>query len=60
MGPKELKVQLRELDTNYNLSSFLEGITKMADIDIYPFSYHDKLTHILMKQAKLSLSTQKE
>ena len=42
VGPREPKTQFRELDTCYNLSSFLEGIMEMADIDIDPFGDHDK------------------
>ena len=58
MVPRELKAQLRELDTTCNLSSFLKGLMKMADIDNDPFGDHDKKEkHSLTKQVKLSLST---
>ena len=39
----ELKAQLGELDTRFSSSSFLKDIMKMADIDIDPFSDHDKM-----------------
>ena len=42
MGPRELKAQLGELNTNCNSSSFLKGNMKMVDIDINPFGNHDK------------------
>ena len=42
MGPRELKAQLGEFCTNCNSSSFLNGVMKMANIDIDPFSDHDK------------------
>ena len=42
MGPRELKAQLGELDTNCNSSSFLMGIIKMADININLFGSRDK------------------
>ena len=40
---REPKAQLGELDTNCNSSSFLQGIMKMADVDIDSFSDHDKM-----------------
>ena len=43
MSPRELKAQLGELDTNCNSSSSLEGVIKMADIDINPFGDHDQM-----------------
>ena len=42
VGPKEPKALFGELDTNCNLSSFLKGVMEMANVDIYPFSDHDK------------------
>ena len=39
----ELRAQLEELDTHYSLLSFLKDIMKMADIDIDPFSNHNKM-----------------
>ena len=42
MGLRELKAQLEELGTNCNSSSFLKSVMKMADIDVNPFSDHDK------------------
>ena len=38
----ELKAELGELDTCYSWSSFLKDITKMADVDIDPFSDHNE------------------
>ena len=43
MGPREPEAQLGELDINCNSSSFLKGVMKIADIDINPFSDHDKM-----------------
>ena len=40
LGPK---AQLRDLDTTCNLSYFLKGVMKMADIDIDPVGNHDKM-----------------
>ena len=42
VGLRELKAQLGELDTTCNLSSFLKGILKLADVDMDPFGYHIK------------------
>ena len=42
MGPRKLKAQLGELDTNCNSSSFLKGIIKMEDVNVDPVSNHDK------------------
>ena len=42
VGPREPKVQLGELDTNCNSSSFLKGVMKMVDIDINPFGDHSR------------------
>ena len=41
MDLREPKAQLEESDTN--LSSFLKGVMKIADIDINPFGDHDKM-----------------
>ena len=42
VGSREPKVQLGDLDTNYNFLSFLKSIMKRADIDIDSFGDHDK------------------
>ena len=42
MVPRKQKALLEELDTHYNLSSFLESYEKMADVDMDPFGNHDK------------------
>ena len=54
MGPRESKAQLGELDACYSLSSFLKDVMKMADIDIDPFSDHNKTDEPMGKTTPLT------
>ena len=60
VGPRELKAQLGELNTNCNSSSFLNGLRKWPMLIPILFVIMIKQMHNLMKQVKLFLSTQEE